>query len=139
MIRSNVSKPKSAVAKQERDSWVDEVERLAADVEKWAKTRDWAVRRELKNFTEDEIGTYQLPVLTVLTALGRVVFEPVARFVAGGSGRIDLYAFPSFSQVVLVRRGRKWIFLSDSDHSDLGRRWKEADFVETLSELQAAA
>ena len=138
MIRNRVSKPKSDDAKQKRDSWIAEVERLAVDVEHWAKTRDWAVRREMKNFTEDEIGTYQLPVLTVLTSLGRVVFEPVARFVAGGSGRIDLYAFPSFSQVVLVRRGRKWTFLSESDHSDLGRKWKEADFVKTLSELQAA-
>jgi len=139
MSRSSLSEPTSDDAKQERNSWVAEVERLAADVERWASTRDWAVRRDLKNFTEDRIGTYQLPVLTVLTSLGRVVFEPVARFVAGGSGRIDLYAFPSVSQVVLVRRGRRWVFLADSDHSDLGRRWKESDFVKTVSELQAAA
>jgi len=92
----------------------------------------------MKSFTEDEIGTYQLPVLTVLTSIGRVVLEPVARFVAGASGRIDLYAFPSFSQVGLVRKRGKWRFLADSDLSDLGRRWKEEDFVTTVAELQAA-
>jgi len=123
---------------QERDAWVGEVERLASDVQRWSEARGWAVRRDAKPVTEDGIGSYQVPVLTILTFIGRVVFDPVARFIVGASGRIELYAFPSFAQVVLVRRNGEWRFLSDADMSDLNRAWNEADFVRTVEELQAS-
>ena len=54
------------------------------------------------------------------------------------SGRIELYAFPSFAQVILVRRDGNWRFHADADFSDLNRNWAEDDFLKTVAELQAA-
>src|SRR5437016_5038498 len=91
-----------------RDAWVRDVEQMAADVERWCAARDLFVKRETKDLDEEEIGSYQLPVLTIQLPTGRIYFNPIARFIVGAEGRIEMYAVPSFAQVVLIRRGNGW-------------------------------
>lgn len=122
---------------QARDEWVAEVERLAADVERAATGKEWAVKRESKEIVEDGIGAYQVPVLTVRAPTGMVYFNPVARYIIGGpTGRIEIYATPSFAEAVLLRRDGEWRFHTD-DLVDLNRPWSEQAFIQTASELLA--
>jgi hypothetical protein len=120
-----------------RDEWVADVERLATGVERAAAGAEWYVKRETKEIVEDGIGAYSVPVLTVQAPTGRVYFNPLARFIMGGAtGRIELYAAPSFAGAVLIRRDGVWWFYTD-DLVDLNRAWSEQAFVQTAKDLLA--
>src|SRR5258707_15644543 len=119
---------------QIRDTWVADVESLAHDIEQWAAENDWDSKRESKEITEDEIGSYQIPVVRVHTLQGRVYFEPCARFVLGASGRIELSATPSFAQVVMLRTNGSWRFLTE-DLQDLNKFWSRDGFKDIVSLL----
>ena len=48
-----------------RDEWIDAAERIAGDVELWAREQHWLVHRGAKPITEDRIGSYEVPLLTI--------------------------------------------------------------------------
>src|SRR6266536_5715388 len=92
-----------------RQRWLRDVEQNVHQVEKWAKDRKWAVRREQKLIEEPRLGAYYVPVASILAPAGQVQVEPVARYVAGGDGRIDLLAWPSLTRMMLIREGNRWV------------------------------
>ena len=51
---------------KERKAWLASVERLADQVESWAKDRHWAVHRENKEVQEPALGVYTVPVIRFL-------------------------------------------------------------------------
>ncbi len=119
---------------QERKAWIAEVNRLASDVEKWANDNEWSVRRETKDVIEDELGKYHLPVLTIQASRGRVYFNPIARYLVGADGRIEMHASPSFAQVVLLKVGGTWHFMNE-DLIDLKKTWSEQSFRQIVADL----
>jgi hypothetical protein len=119
-----------------RDEWIAEVDRLIADLERWAARRDWGTRREDKEIVEDGIGAYRAPVLTIQAPTGRVYFNPVAREVLGASGRIELYATPSFAEAVLLHRDGAWRFYS-GDLDDLNLTWSEQALDQIIPDLMS--
>ncbi|MFO0809091.1 MAG: hypothetical protein U0746_10740 [Gemmataceae bacterium] len=131
--------PKRLVAghEAERDEWVAAVEALVAEVEGWASGwQDWATRRVPKTISEDPIGTYTVPQLIMQCPAGRMLLDPVSRYVAGDrSGLIDLYAMPSFDAARLVRDNGVWgihLFLTKKP---VRRKWTERAFLKTAAEL----
>ena len=48
------------------------------------------VQESLEEITEEEVGTYQIPVLTLWVGNEKVVFQPKGVNVIGASGRVDL-------------------------------------------------
>jgi len=119
---------------QVRDSWVAEVEQMAGEIERWAKENDWDTKRETKEVVEDEIGKYALPVVRIQSMHGRLYFDPIARFLMGASGRVEIIATPSFYQVVLVKENGKWQFL-DENLKPLKKTWTREDFAEVAVRL----
>ena len=123
----------------ERAEWIGAVERLIADVEAWATKRGWWVHREDKTVSDDDqrIGTYHAPMLRIQTPTARLILEPIARYVVGAEGRVDLAIFPSYHSVAIVRRDDGWQMLSD--RTGRAKRWSENAFVKTVESLTSKA
>ncbi|HEX7449591.1 MAG TPA: hypothetical protein VF306_18685 [Pirellulales bacterium] len=123
---------------QERADWIAAVTRLMDDVEHWAARRDWWVQRETKTVADDDdqIGAYEAPMLRIQTPTARLVVEPIARYVVGALGRIDLAVFPSYRSVPIVRRPDGW-WIGTSDQGDGKSPWSEESFFETATRLAA--
>ena len=117
-----------------RDEWVESVEHLASEAEAWASRRKWLVHRDRKTLTEGSIGSYDVPMLVIHCPNGRLILDPVARYISGASGRIDLSVFPSYDTVLIIRTDAGWR-LKRIDPPEFERPWSEGDFVEVASEL----
>ena len=68
-----------------REEWVTLVERLMADIEKWAKAENWEVARFQKTHDERAIGQYSAPDLRIRTPSGVLDVEVKARCVIGAA------------------------------------------------------
>jgi hypothetical protein len=78
-------------------------------------------------------------MLTIRTSHGEVVLEPVARFVMGAVGRIDLYAYPTLFRVKLLRSSKdgRWLIRTDSGIF-LKQPWNEETFLGLVADLTGA-
>lgn len=135
-MAGTVSAESANVAVQTLYQWLADVEELARDVERWSNQNNWLVRRDTKSITEDKLGSYLVPYLTIRAPQGGMIFEPIARYVVGASGRVDLCAFPSFFNAVVVRTDSGW-HIKSLDKDSVDRRWSEESFLETASQLMA--
>jgi hypothetical protein len=121
-----------------RDEWVAAVEQLVGEAEVWAHTRDWAVRREAKTIREDRLGQYTVPRLLIHATAGRLLLDPVARYVPGAMGVVDLYVLPSYDAVMISRSDGGWQ-LHPIGADDEPQPWSEETFVHTALQLLATA
>ena len=78
-----------------------------------AREQQWLVHRGAKPITEDRIGSYEVPLLTIQTFAAHLILDPIARYVGGASGRIDLCVFPSYEYVLIVRTEAGWQFVTN--------------------------
>lgn len=123
----------------ERAEWIEAVERIVSEAESWGRNRGWWVEREMKNVSDDDdrIGAYRVPMLRIQTANSRLVLEPIARYVVGGKGRVDLAVFPSYHNVAIVRRDDGWWLAGDKGSSPAP--WSEEAFVQLAAQLAGNA
>jgi hypothetical protein len=123
---------------EELEAWRSLVNDVVREVESWAGERHWAIHREEKQVRESRLGNYTVPVLSVLAPTGRVQVDPVARYVAGGDGRIDLLAWPSLTRMLLIRTGGKWVLKTESG-VEWPEGWNQQTFGRLVELLNAAA
>ncbi len=100
-----------------RDQWLDSLTLLADKVSTWAsQEKGWRVEStDTQSVSEELLGTYDVPVLTIHTPEGRLILEPIARNFPG-SGIVELYAWPSLFRVRLLQDqpGDEWEARIDS-------------------------
>jgi hypothetical protein len=121
----------------ERDEWIAAVEQVISDAETWATEQHWFVHRGPKTITEAPIGTYEVPTLLIQATSGRFVLDPIARYVIGALGVIDLCVHPSYDYVMIVRTDAGWQF--ETNPKTISRPWSKQTFFEVLSELAKKA
>jgi hypothetical protein len=132
------AKAAASSAERERKKWIAALQALIDEVEAWATARHWAVHRNQKRIHESRLGTYAAPVLSILAPTGKVQLDPVARDVIGADGRVDLFAWPSLTRIVLVRVGDKWVLKTDTG-ARFPQRWNRQTFERVVNLLNAAA
>lgn len=118
----------------ELEIWLSLVDKLLSQIEKWAGQREWQTRREDKSITEGIIGTYSIPVLQIKLPAGVFYVEPMARYVIGAEGRVDLYSWPTLQRLLLIRRDDKWVLKTDS-LIDWPQTWTRKTFYEVAENL----
>ena len=99
------------------DNWLVRLNDLANQVAGWVEAEpDWSVEWGKTVITEDEVGTYTAPTLTIFTVGGRAVLEPIALLGFGVRGIVELYAWPTLRRVRLLIRDdvAKWEVMTDS-------------------------
>lgn len=117
-----------------REEWLAATETLIGQCEAWALKLDWATRRIPKKIDEAFLGEYETHQLLVHLLSGRVIIDPITRFVGGGEGLVDIYAFPSMASRSLVRRERQWKLLPTTG-TGKPREWNEVLFKQSVEAL----
>ncbi|HEY3243437.1 MAG TPA: hypothetical protein VGM03_08800 [Phycisphaerae bacterium] len=132
------TKGKTAPRRTSRTAWLTALNGLADDITRWSREQRWLVQREQKEIREERLGTYSAPYLIVQTPQGRFVVDSIGQSVIGASGRVDLYAWPSFHRVrLLLRQAGTWKVRTDSG-IDWPKPWNRETFVQLVKDLVAA-
>ena len=93
-----------------RREWLDRLGALVEEVKGWAQASGWRTRRFDKTVKERRLGTYKVPVLLMEKDTVEVVLNPVARFVPGANGAVDLYVAPAYDDIAsLYLEGDRWV------------------------------
>jgi hypothetical protein len=116
--------------------WQGLVRSLASDVRSWSESHGWRVDEKSLTLTEEQLGSYDVPMLIIQLPDRPVFLEPVARLVMGAQGRVDLYSYPSMDRVMLLHNGREWVV-----RPELGPTWPlpwgQDTFVDLVERLSA--
>ena len=103
--RPGISDPEAVKAE-----WLDRLNALVGEVEGWARASGWRTRRIAKTVNERRLGTYKVPVLLMEKDTVEVVLNPVARFVPGADGAVDMYLAPAYDDIAsLYFEGDHWV------------------------------
>ena len=97
--------------------WLHALNRLMNEVSGWIQgLPGWSSKASAKEVSEEILGTYLAPVLTIDTPEGRIILEPMARLMFGGRGTVEMYAWPTLYRARLIRRVEveDWAILTDS-------------------------
>ena len=124
-----------------RDQWLEALKLLVDKVSAWAsQEKGWRVNPvDTQSVSEEGLGTYSVPVLTIHTPEGRLVLEPIARN-SPGSGIVELYAWPSLYRVRLLQDqpGGEWEAHIDGWYV-VPQQWNKESFVQIAHSLLGAA
>ena len=117
-----------------RDEWLALLAQLRDTITQWVQEDKWLVDEQQKTITEDKLGTYTTCELHVRSPQGNLIVEPVARFVAGAEGRVDISAFPTLHRFLLIRKDGRWQLRTDSG-VPWPKEWSRDTFLELAKHL----
>lgn len=116
---------------QLRKEWVQTLVELVDEVESWAKEFGWSTRRIEITLNDSRLGRYQAPALLLQENAARILLEPIARFVPGADGVVDLYRMPAYDDIASL-------YLSDSGWN-LHYMFPETPSVATIRDAASKA
>jgi hypothetical protein len=95
-----------------RDAWQKRLSRLVDDVRLWAEESDWSTRLISKKMNDSRLGRYEAPALLMQKETTRILLDPIARFVPGAEGVVDLYLMPAYDDIAtLIDLEGRWHLL----------------------------
>ncbi len=115
-------KKKGAVAQLESEGakmlqdWLEVLGKLNKQLIEWlgaATHEGLAIKPYSKEIAEERLGTYQAPALEVTFGGIKMRVEPVARFVVGGYGRVDIDSRRGIFKLILDDKGA-WLLVRRS-------------------------
>ena len=105
-----IAEPKIENPEAVKREWLDRLDTLVREVKGWAEAAGWRTRRINKTVGERQLGKYEVPVLLMEKETVEVVLNPVARFVPGADGAVDLYHSPAYDDIAsLYLEGDHWV------------------------------
>ena len=134
----NIIALKPMEAQKILDDWMGTIDSLVDEVSHWAAENEWETRVSNGETTEETLGTYSVPILTIGTPEGRLILEPMDRN-PGGEGRVKLIAMPTMSRVRLLHGDREagWEILTDSG-VPLRQPWNKQTFIRLAKDMLGA-
>jgi hypothetical protein len=120
--------------------WTGAVETLVRGIETWVSGSGWRARRVDRAMSELLLESYTLPQLQIFADADLYVFEPVGRFVRGGTGAYDISIQPSFQSATLFRDLENHWFVRLEPAPGAEARpepWTQATFEACLSRLRS--
>ena len=101
-----------------RATWIAAVEELMQNATWWVSDEPaWRVTQETKTITEEPLGEFTLLMLKIETeGDDYLMLEPIARQSWRGNGEVDLWNFPTYLRVRLMRdeAANRWIVRTES-------------------------
>jgi hypothetical protein len=119
---------------QRREAWIIRVQKLVSEIADWSAAQGWEIERGTKRVGEKLIGSYEVPTLRIRLTGGELLLDPIALYVSGGDGRVDLEAFPTLSRVKFMGRNEGWQIVTDSN-VPLRVPWNAESFVQLAHDL----
>lgn len=127
-------------ASEVQEQWTQDIHRLTEQVSEWVRQEpDWTVETSSASLSEEPLGAYTVPVLTVNAPNGRLILEPIARNYPG-RGIIELYAWPTLFRVRLLHGSdaADWRVRVDSGFT-LHQDWNRQNFITLAKDLLGAS
>jgi hypothetical protein len=124
-----------AKAREVSSQWRTAVDDLVDQVRDWSTERGWTATLAEREMTEEGLGSYKIPAVEIATPRGRLLLEPIARYVGGADGRVDLSVWPSLYRVMLLRRpDQGWVVHTESG-IDWPFQWGKDTFLDLADRL----
>jgi len=121
---------------QKRDHWIVQVSALIDDIATWCEKRGWSVSRSNKSVSEEYIGKYEVPCLTIHAPSVRLHIDPMGLNIIGAEGRVDILAYPSLNRLLLVRKDDCWTLFTES-RVPWPQEWGEDTFPDIVESFSA--
>jgi hypothetical protein len=116
-------------------AWIAELGALVSQVESWCEEQDWSHKRQSKLIRERLLGPYEVEQLRFHTGQAGFMLDPVARFVPGGVGMVDLYILPTLDSVMILRTDEGWVLHVEQTGNVQVLPWGREQFGTALREL----
>lgn len=121
---------------RKRNEWISLVTALIDDITNWCEELGWSASRASKQITEEHIGSYEAPCLTIHAPSGRIHIDPVGVNIIGAQGRVDILSFPNLNRLLLVRKDNCWALFTES-RVPWPQQWSKTVFFEIIQSLAA--
>ncbi len=115
--------------------WIANLDMLLSQVELWCEEQDWPHKRQDKMLRERLLRPYEVEQLRFHTGRAGFMLDPVARFVPGGLGLVDLYVLPSLDSVIILRTEDGWVLQVDRPGDVQVLPWGKEQFGSAVSDL----
>jgi hypothetical protein len=116
-------------------AWIAALDVLLSQVEAWCEEQDWSCMRQSKVIRERLLGPYEVQQLRFHTGRAGLMLDPVARFVPGGLGLVDLYVVPTLDSVMILRTEEGWKLHVEQSGETRSLPWTKEQFIAALSGL----
>lgn len=93
---------KTATVEEMKAEWLARLHSLVAQIEQWARDRDWSTRRIEKRMEDSILGVYQAPALLLQQDVVRLFLEPISHSTPGSEGAVDLYLMPAYDDIASI-------------------------------------
>jgi hypothetical protein len=121
--------------------WMNAVNELLSNAEAWAGEMQWTTRRVNKTMQETVLGEYQIPQLQFFAEQQLYLLDPVARFVPGALGAVDLAIQPSYYVSSIYRYfDEHWyvhLDVGQGIRESRGLLWNKGTFLQAVAELRS--
>lgn len=115
------------------EEWTSALAELGAQIAAWSVPLGWQVSyRSADPIQEEELPPYKPTILRVQDGAKWIEFEPTARLIQGGAGRVDIYS--PLHHLTMMRRTSDWP-IRDADWTvyapglfPIVRTWNEGTF-----------
>jgi hypothetical protein len=114
--------------------WLADVDRLLNDAADWCQQSGWQFKKLQKRLKDRFLGEYELRQLIFIVDTNQFLLDPIARFVSGGSGLVDLAVLPAYETVMIVKAGNRW-YVHDEASGQPRREWSKQAFVDAVFAL----
>jgi hypothetical protein len=94
--------------------WLEALNSLIHQLERWlepALGEGLKIELDQKEITEYDLGTYSAPALKISFGSRMVRVEPVARFIVGGTGRVDIDSPRGIFKLIRDPATRRWFLV----------------------------
>jgi hypothetical protein len=115
--------------------WIADLDLLLSQVESWCEGQDWPHKRQDKVLRERLLGPYEVEQLCFHTGRAGFMLDPVARFVPGGLGLVDLYVLPTLDSVIVLRTEDGWVMQVERPGNVQVLPWGKEQFGTAVGEL----
>ena len=120
------------------DEWIEDVAGLVEQAESWCRARGWIAKKRTKQLHDKFLGDYEASQLHFHTLDHHFLLDPIARYVAGASGLLDLSVLPVCESFLVTRANGKWSMRPFQGEGQR-RKWSERAFVEAVETLSSRA
>lgn len=79
--------------------WTKLIDDLIAQVNAWAKQRDWSTRLIQTRIDDVEFGTHLAPALLMQKETARILLQPISRETHRVDAYVDLYLLPAYDDI----------------------------------------
>ena len=111
-----------------RDEWLSRLNDLVRKVKSWAEHSGWKTREITKSMKDSVLGEYRAPALLMQRETVEVILDPVARFVPGADGAVDLYLIPAYDDIAsLYLTDGEWKLHYTFDDPRTAKKVREPD------------